>query len=138
ALALQIPEASSVINQLRQDFVKISSVVDVIRKISDQTNLLALNAAIEAARAGAAWRVFSVVADEVRTLSANTHHATESIRDMIEKLQQQVNAAGLTMQLATKDAENCVSISRETDRMFQNITDAVLFIVQANSRISSA
>jgi len=66
---------------------QISAVVDVIRKISEHTNLLALSAAIEAARAGEAGRGFSVVADEVRTLSANTQQATESINTMVALLQ---------------------------------------------------
>jgi methyl-accepting chemotaxis protein len=137
-LERKMEQASGVIGQLQQDSAQISSVLDVIRKISEQTNLLALNAAIEAARAGEAGRGFSVVADEVRMLSANTQQATESIRLMINKLQQQADAAVSAMSQAAAQASQSVGQSRQTDQMFQHITSAVKQIVQLNAEISVA
>ncbi|WP_372625944.1 methyl-accepting chemotaxis protein [Arsukibacterium sp.] len=131
-------QASNVISQLQQDSGQISSVLEVIRKISEQTNLLALNAAIEAARAGEAGRGFSVVADEVRTLSANTQQATESIRNMISKLQLQADSAVAAMAQAAAQASESVGQSRQTDQMFRQIAGAVKQIVQLNAEISVA
>jgi methyl-accepting chemotaxis protein len=62
---------------------KVNESVKVINKISDQTKLLALNAAIEAARAGAAGRGFSVVAEEIRALADSTKKLTSSIDDLM-------------------------------------------------------
>ena len=66
---------------------RIGTIVELIRSIAAQTNLLALNATIEAARAGDAGRGFAVVAGEVKTLAAQTAHATGDISEQIAAIQ---------------------------------------------------
>ena len=138
ALAQQLNHSAAVVKQLQQESGQISSVLDVIRKISEQTNLLALNAAIEAARAGEAGRGFSVVADEVRTLSANTKQATESIHAMISKLQQQASNAMDAMQDAHGQAESNVQLAQDAGQRFAELAAAVERIALTNSSISTA
>ena len=138
ALAQQLNHSAAVVKQLQQESGQISSVLDVIRKISEQTNLLALNAAIEAARAGEAGRGFSVVADEVRTLSANTKQATESIHAIISKLQQQASNAMDAMQDAHGQAESNVQLAQDAGQRFAELAAAVERIALTNSSISTA
>ncbi|MBP5856791.1 PAS domain-containing methyl-accepting chemotaxis protein [Marivibrio halodurans] len=57
----------------------MTSVVDMIDRITYQINLLALNATIESARAGAAGKGFTVVATEVKNLASQAKEATEKI-----------------------------------------------------------
>lgn len=75
------------IGDLLQAVHSIGGVVKLIAGIAKQTNLLALNATIEAARAGAAGRGFVVVAQEVKSLAAETAKATDEIARQIAKVQ---------------------------------------------------
>lgn len=80
---------------------RIGEVVGLIKRIADQTNLLALNATIEAARAGEAGRGFSVVAQEVKSLSVQTAKATEDIAKLVADAQSSTRVAIETIQRIT-------------------------------------
>ncbi|MEP9357567.1 methyl-accepting chemotaxis protein [Sphingomonas sp. KR3-1] len=70
----------------------VGNIADMIAEIAARTNLLALNASIEAARAGDAGRGFAIVAQEVKSLAAQTANATGDIRSQLERMAGAVNA----------------------------------------------
>ena len=70
---------------------QIQLLANTIGEIAAQTKLLALNASIEAARAGDAGRGFSVVADEIQTLSTASTEAVTKIQDMVKTILEAVN-----------------------------------------------
>ena len=75
--------ASDTMGEMADVSAQIGKVTGLISGIAAQTNLLALNATIEAARAGEAGRGFSVVAQEVKALAAQTAKATEEIAQRV-------------------------------------------------------
>ena len=64
----------------------IAEASNVITAIAEQTHLLSLNASIEAARAGDYGKGFSVVAQEIGTLSAQSKEAAVSINKIVDAL----------------------------------------------------
>ena len=76
-------EVDRVLHDFKSEFEMVKQETGTIQNISGQTNLLALNASIEAARAGDAGRGFSVVADQIRTLSTETKSSSGRIEDAL-------------------------------------------------------
>jgi methyl-accepting chemotaxis protein len=89
-------DSAGSIRMLAERCEKITSVLDVIRKVARKTNLLALNAAIEAARAGEAGKGFAVVADEVKNLAEGSAKSSEEIEMIIRTVQDEAKKT-LTM-----------------------------------------
>lgn len=90
-----------IINELSDTLIKVSRVVEMVKKIASQTNLLALNATIEAASAGEAGKGFAVVAGEVKNLSHQSGIASGDIQEHINEVQSMgQNARGAIEQVA--------------------------------------
>ncbi|MBQ3566138.1 MAG: 4Fe-4S binding protein [Oscillospiraceae bacterium] len=86
-------------------------ISESIKNITDQTHILSMNASVEAARAGEAGKSFSIVAQEIRTLAANTKNATSTI-DESEKL---VNI----------ETAKVLEIAKEIEKVANNLSGAI-------------
>jgi methyl-accepting chemotaxis protein len=117
-----ITDVTDSMSEIQKSSAQIEKIVGVINEIAFQTNLLALNASVEAARAGDAGKGFSVVADEVRSLSLKT---ALSSRDIQQIVQGNINATRKGMKLVN-----------ETSDFFHVIIDQISDISQRVSRIT--
>lgn len=79
-------EAYTKIMTLEEQSKKIAGILSTIDEISSETQLLAINASIEAARAGEHGKGFSVVAESIGKLAADSSAATANIEMIIDEL----------------------------------------------------
>ena len=97
--------------RIEQGSNEITSITKTIDEISFQTQLLSLNASVEAARAKGAGRGFSIVAEEVRSLS---HRATE--------------AAKMTTDILKRnriEVENSRKVTEEFAQLFESLNQSI-------------
>ncbi|RBI65873.1 methyl-accepting chemotaxis protein [Vreelandella sulfidaeris] len=116
----QVEEMREMMRLLNQHASKIHEMLSEIDNITFQTNLLALNASVEAARAGEHGLGFAVVANEVRTLSKNTHQTASRIRQTIADTTEQVS---LGVSQTTTIAETTQSLIQSFEQVAMRLTN---------------
>ncbi len=133
-----VQASSSIVEELGQQSIQITSIVNTIKEIADQTNLLALNAAIEAARAGEQGRGFAVVADEVRKLAERTGLSTTEIAGMVGKIQAGTRSAVDSMQSGVTQVSHGVQLANEAGVSINRIRDGARRVTSVVNDISES
>lgn len=118
-----------------QEITKAATSIEII---SEQTNLLALNAAIEAARAGEHGRGFSIVADEVRVLAANTKDSAQNIGRIVESLAGQAEHSVQIANEGALGAETGLQKVIESETMLRGIAEALFQITSMSEQMAAA
>lgn len=78
-ISANLAQVRSVATQIHE----LNGLAELVQSISIQSHLLAINAAIEAHRAGEQGRTFRVVANEVKSLAANSGRAATEIGERL-------------------------------------------------------
>ncbi len=87
----EVLDINNQIEAFREKAIKITEIIDMVKKIASKSGLLALNASIEAARAGDAGRSFAVVAGQIKDLSANTTSSAETVVKYVDELMEGID-----------------------------------------------
>ena len=116
---------------------RIGEVLGLIQSIAAQTNLLALNATIEAARAGEAGKGFPVVAQEVKSLAAQTARATEDIAHQIGAIQEASGDAATAIDTVSTVIEEMSAIASSVASAIEEQNAAVVSIAENVARASN-
>ncbi|MFA9560469.1 methyl-accepting chemotaxis protein [Evansella sp. AB-rgal1] len=131
-------EASSKVGKMAEQLNEIEAFIKGIDNIATQTNLLALNATIEAARAGAAGRSFSVVADEIRKLSAETNQFSNSTKEILASLSQDTYRVVEAFEVFRKQSDESLEKTNEASNNFLQISSSTNQVVSGYTELTAA
>jgi methyl-accepting chemotaxis protein len=124
------------VNRLSQKAKEVENVISLVGDISEQTNLLALNASIEASRAGEEGKGFAVVAEEVRKLADQSSDAVQTISNLIQGMQKDVELVVGNMRTQVDETRAEVKKGEETNQVIDNMSDSVHQVASAIREIS--
>ncbi len=123
AVTQDLEGINQILIKFNEEIKQIEEVGDIIIGINNQLTLLAFNASIEAARAGEAGRGFTVVADEMNHMSAETKEGMGTIREILGEIiecSRQFN----------ESIQKCEAAFGQSKETFGSVSDSLLSINQ--------
>ncbi len=129
--------ASSMI-QLSNQTRQIGDIISTVDDLAQQSNLLAVNASIEASRAGEHGKGFSVVAQEVKNLAAQSKQATNRVRSILNEIVQATASATISTEQGSKAVEAGGQLAQEAGDAMVKLSDSIRRSAQAAVQIEAS
>ncbi|SHH83050.1 methyl-accepting chemotaxis protein [Clostridium grantii] len=111
-------------NNIQNFSQTISKIIKVIDNLAFQTNILAINASIESARVGKQGKGFSVIADEIRSLSVHSANASKETSTILNNSIALIQKGTIIADLTAQSLNNIVEKSTNASNIVENIAFA--------------
>lgn len=134
----QMESIAERIVRLSEQGQAIGEIITTVSDLAEQSNLLAVNAAIEAAKAGEQGMGFAVVAQEVRSLAAQSKQATAQVRSILGDIQKATSAAVMATEQGSKAVEAGVKLSGEVGESIGLLAESISESAQAAMQIAAS
>ena len=118
---IRMEQLTAATKNIDQSSTQIGTIIKTIEDIALQTIFLALNASVEAARAGSAGKGFSVVANEVRNLAAESAESVKNTNTLINRSVQSVK----TGTEATAQAVSAMQVINDCIQSIKTLMDEI-------------
>ncbi len=123
---------NNVILDLQSQTSHIESINTFLSGIASQTSLLALNASIEAAHAGEHGRGFSIVAQEIKKLAAQSQSAVKNSSEMLSRIGSGVNEV---VQAVSSEKRAVLDTVSEIDKIKNSIDHIFERTIEVHRRV---
>ncbi len=127
-----------VVQEFTHRMQKINDMNQSINDIAVQTKLLALNATIEAARVGEHGRGFSVVAEEISKLSAQSSLTSKDISQLISELKKDVSSILNEITLGVNEVKKGMQVTLTAQEVFKDIQQSVTDVTNHINKVTDA
>ncbi len=116
----------------------VGEIIATVKDLADQSNLLAVNASIEAARAGDSGKGFTVVAQEIKSLSDQSKEAAIQIRSILDETQKWISAVVTAAEQGSEAVRIGVEESALAGKSIEQLSNSVTSSAQAVTTIDAA
>ncbi|GAB6038902.1 hypothetical protein JCM15519_34610 [Fundidesulfovibrio butyratiphilus] len=135
-ISQQMEAIADSIMSLSEQSQSIGEIIATVDSIAEQSNILSVNASIEAAKAGEHGKGFSVVAQEIKNLAAQSKDATRSVRHILSDIQKATSAAVLATEQGNKAVESGAAQVGRAREAVLSLDDSIQSAAQVASLIT--
>lgn len=132
----QMELVAETITRLAEHTQAIGEIIASVNDLSEQSNLLAVNAAIEAAKAGEHGVGFAVVAQEVKSLAAQSRQATTQVRNILGDILKATSHAVVAAEQGARAVDAGARQSQAAGEAIQRLADVIAESASAASQIA--
>jgi methyl-accepting chemotaxis protein len=126
--------ADSVV-RLSEQTEAVGEIISTSNDIAEQSNLLSVNAAIEAAKATDRGKGFSVVAEEIKNLAAQSKQAVVQVRSILNDIQRATSQAVMATEQSAKAIEAGARQASESSQAIDSLAESVALAAQSAVQI---
>jgi len=134
----QVEAIAASMARLSEQTQAIGQIIASVEDLAAQSNLLAVNAAMEAAKAGEHGKGFGVVAQEVKSLAAQSRQATNQVRTILSDIQKATTSAVMATEQGSKAVEAGIRQTELAGESIRALSGNVTEASQAATQIAAS